>query len=198
MLRIGLTGGIGSGKTTVANHFSSLGIAVIDADRVVHDLSRPGQAVYQSIVKEFGKKILHNDATLNRKLLGQIIFNDPALKHRLESIVHPAVRQQMQQEISKADSPYCVLVIPLLAETDFTELVDRVLVVSADVARRIDWVGTRDSIDQEMIKKIMASQASDGQRSRIADDIIENNDSIESLLEKVEVLDRKYRQLCQE
>ncbi|MGB5308687.1 MAG: dephospho-CoA kinase, partial [Arenicellales bacterium] len=126
MLRIGLTGGIGSGKTTVANHFSSLGIHIIDADEIVHQISTPGHRAFDAIIQHFGVDVLNSDGTLNRLELGHRVFTDTEERKALESILHPAVRMTMQQEIKESDSPYCILVIPLLVETGYTDLVDRV------------------------------------------------------------------------
>ena len=193
MLRIGLTGGIGSGKTTVANHFSSLGIHIIDADEIVHQISTPGHLPFDQIVQHFGKDILHTDGTIDRQKLSQRVFRNEAERKVLEGILHPAVRMTMQQEIKESDSPYCILVIPLLVETGYTDLVDRVLVVTADREKRVAWVKQRNGLSDTQIESIMAAQASDEERDRIADDVIENNGSLDSLFKQVEDLDSKYR-----
>ena len=193
MLRIGLTGGIGSGKTTVANHFSSLGIHIIDADEIVHQISTPGHRAFDAIIQHFGVDVLNSDGTLNRLELGHRVFTDTEERKALESILHPAVRIAMQQEMKESDSPYCILVIPLLVETGFTDLVDRVLVVTADREKRVAWVKQRNGLSDTQIESIMAAQASDEERDRIADDVIENNGSLDSLFKQVEELDRKYR-----
>jgi dephospho-CoA kinase len=195
MLRIGLTGGIGSGKTTVADNFAALGIDIIDADEIVHKLSRPGEPVFTAIVAAFGESILNADGTLDRKRLGEIVFSDSEARSKLEKIIHPVVRRRMNEEITRVSSPYCILVIPLLVETGFTDLVDRILVVTADEQRRIQWLKARDGFRAEQVRSIMQAQASDEERDRLADDIIENSGSIEQLLRKTEELDRKYRQL---
>jgi dephospho-CoA kinase len=195
MLRIGLTGGIGSGKTTVANHFSALGIDVIDADVIVHQISQPGEAVFAAIIEAFGNSVLNLDGTLNRKHLGEIVFNDNTARKKLESIIHPEVRRRMLHAITEVKSPYCVLVIPLLIETGFTDMVDRVLVIAADMQQKVQRVQARDEMNEELIKSIMDTQATDGERKKIADDVIENTGSITSLKAKTEELDRLYRQL---
>ena len=141
MLRIGLTGGIGSGKTTVADHFSRLGITVIDADEIVRHVSSPGHHPFDAIIHHFGNEILNTDGTINRQNLGQRVFNNAAERQVLEAILHPAVRSVMQKAVQQAPpSPYCILVIPLLVETGYVDLVDRVIVVTADRKNRIDWV----------------------------------------------------------
>lgn len=193
MLRIGLTGGIGSGKTTVANYFSSLAINVIDADEIVHKLSAPGQPCFSSITEYFGDDILNADGAINRQLLAEKVFKAETARKKLEAILHPAVRSAMQLAVQEVSSPYCILVIPLLVETGFTELVDRVLVVTADREKRIAWIKQRNGLNNDQIEAIMTAQASDEQRNKIADDIIENNDSLESLLQQVKLLDQKYR-----
>lgn len=193
MLRIGLTGGIGSGKTTVANHFSSLGIHIIDADEIVHQISTPGHLPFDQIVHHFGKDILHTDGTIDRQKLSQRVFRNEAERKVLEGILHPAVRMTMQQQINDSNSPYVLLVIPLLVETGYTDLVDRVLVVTADREKRVAWVKRRNGLSETQIESIMAAQASDEERDSIADDVIENNGSLDSLFKQVEELDRKYR-----
>ncbi|MFW2441110.1 MAG: dephospho-CoA kinase [Arenicellales bacterium] len=193
MLRIGLTGGIGSGKTTVANYFSSLAIDVIDADEIVHQISVPGQKCFDAITEHFGEDILNADGTIDRRALSNKVFRNETARNKLETILHPAVRAAMALAVQKVRSPYCILVIPLLVETGFTELVDRVLVVTADREKRIAWIKQRNGLSDDQIESIMAAQACDEERINIADDIIENNASLESLLQQVKLLDQKYR-----
>ncbi len=193
MLRIGLTGGIGSGKTTVANYFSTLGIDIIDADEIVRELSVPGQHTFNAITEHFGVDILNTDGTINRQALANKAFKNETARKQLEPILHPAVRAAMKQAIQHVRSPYCLLVIPLLVETGFTELVDRVLVVTADREKIIAWIKSRNNLGDDQIESIMAAQASYQQREAIADDIIENNGSLDSLFRQVENLDRTFR-----
>lgn len=195
MLRIGLTGGIGSGKTTVANHFATLGIHVIDADEIVHRISSPGHQAFNDITRYFGNDILNDDGTINRQKLSQRVFSDIAERRVLEGILHPAVRMVMQQEMKQSTSPYCILVIPLLVETGYTDLVDRVLVVTADREKRIAWVKQRNGLGTEQVESIMAVQASDEDRNKIADDILENNGPLDSLFQQIENLDRLYKEI---
>jgi len=196
MLRIGLTGGIGSGKTTVADHFSSLGIKVIDADEIVHHVSSPGHHSFDAIIHHFGDQILNANGTIDRQKLGQRVFSDATERQVLEAILHPAVRSVMQRAVQEAPpSPYCILVIPLLVETGYTDLVDRVLVITADRKKRIEWIKKRSGLSDEQIETIMAVQASDNERRKIADDVIENNGTLDSLFRQVEELDRKYREI---
>jgi dephospho-CoA kinase len=193
MLRIGLTGGIGSGKTTVADYFSELGIEIIDADEIVHEMSSPGHPSFDAILHHFGNNILSADGTINRQALREKIFNNETERKVLEGILHPAVRLAMHQAVKNVRSPYCILVIPLLVETGFADLVDRVLVVTAECSQRKDWIKQRSGLSNEQIESIMDAQASDEERRQIADDVIENNGSLESLFLKVEELDLKYR-----
>ena len=195
MLRIGLTGGIGSGKTTVANYFSSLAIDVIDADEIVHKISVPGQQSFDAITEHFGEDIHNADGTINRQTLAKKVFKNETARKELEAILHPAVRAAMKLAVQEVRSPYCILVIPLLVETGFTELVDRVLVVTADREKRFAWIKQRNGLSDGQIESIMAAQASDEEREIIADDVIENNGSLESLHQQVEELDRIYRAL---
>jgi len=195
MLRIGLTGGIGSGKTTVANYFSSLAIDVIDADEIVHKISVPGQQSFDAIAENFGEDILNTNGTINRQALAKKVFKNETARKKLEAILHPAVRDAMKLAVQEARSPYCILVIPLLVETGFTELVDRVLVVTADREKRIAWIKQRNGLSDDLIESIMATQASDEERTKIADDVIENNGTLDSLLKQVEKLDQKYSEM---
>ena len=198
MLRIGLTGGIGCGKTTVADYFSRLGIDIIDADEIVHRISAPGHPLFDRIVQTFGSGILAEDGTLIRQKLSEIVFADETSRKNLEAILHPAVRESMQLALQDVHSPYCILVIPLLVETGFDDLVDRVLVVTAERDRRINWVRERSGLTTVQIESIMATQASDKQRKEIADDVIENTGTLAALYQQVEVLDQKYRKLARE
>ena len=193
MLRIGLTGGIGSGKTTVADYFSELGIEIIDADEIVHEISSPGHPSFDAILHHFGESILSADGTINRQALREKVFNNETERKILEGILHPAVRLDMHQAVKNVRSPYCILVIPLLVETGFADLVDRVLVVTAECSQRKDWIKQRSGLSNEQIVSIMDAQASDEERRQIADDVIKNNGSLESLFLKVEELDLKYR-----
>jgi dephospho-CoA kinase len=194
VLRIGLTGGIGSGKTTVANYFSELGIEIIDADEIVHELSSPGHTCFESIIHHFGEDVLNADGSINRQALAQQVFNNETERKILEGILHPAVRLSMHKAVENVQSSYCILVIPLLAETGFNDLVDHVLLVTADNKKRIQWISERSDLDIKQIESVMATQASDDERKNIADDIIENNGSLESLQLQVEKLDKVYRE----
>jgi len=196
MLRIGLTGGIGSGKSTVARRFATHGITVIDADEIVHALSQPGETTLEAIVARFGPRSLTSDGHLDRDWLRQHVFANPEERRALEGILHPAVRAAMQAAASAASGPYCVLVIPLLLETGFTDLVDRILMVMAPREMRIARVAARSRLDRAQVEAIMASQASDEQRLAAADDVIDNDGDLSETDARVDALDRRYRELA--
>lgn len=195
MLKVGLTGGIGSGKTTVSDRFRDLGAPVIDTDVLAREVVAPGEPALEQLTDAFGSDILRDDGTLDRNRLRQKAFDDPEAKRRMESILHPAIRQRLGgrlDALEKLDAPYCIIVVPLLVETNFQELVDRVLVVEAPRERRIQWVMKRSGISREEVEKIMASQASAAERRHVAHDIIDNNGGLEELLEHVDRLHAKY------
>ena len=194
-LRIGLTGGIGSSKSTAARIFEAMGAPVIDADEIVRDLSRPGQAGYKQIVAHFGNDALATDGTLDRDWLRDRVFSEPGMRRKLEGILHPPVRSAMELWASRQTAPYCVLVVPLLIETGFKDMMDRICVVMAAEDIRRERVRNR-GLSDEQIKAIMDSQASDAQRLAAADDIIRNDGSHEDLKRQVEDLDSMYRVLA--
>lgn len=192
MLVIGLTGGIGSGKSTVAKYFAELGIEVIDADQIARDIVEPGEECYQKVIEHFGNGILHTDQTLNRKQLRKLVFNDPQERQWLEALLHPKIRQVMAEKINTARSSYCIVMIPLLIENQGNELIDRVLVVDSSEELQIARSCDRDQSSVENIKKIIASQASRLQRLSAADDVIENDGGLDELRQKVLDLHRFY------
>jgi len=197
MLKVGLTGGIGSGKTTVSNLFKTLGISIIDTDVISHDLLENKPDITLEIVERFGKKNVTTNGVLDRKKLASIAFENAPKKHALENILHPAIRREVELKIQKIDalpaSPkYIILVIPLLFETDFQDLVDRTLVVIADETTRIARVSKRDNRSIDEIRAIIAHQVDDRVRRIGADDIIINNDDIAALMPQINELHTKY------
>lgn len=197
MLKVGLTGGIGSGKTTVSNLFKSLGIHIIDTDIIAHDLINNNQAVLKEIVDTFGQAILNYNHTLNRKKLARIVFNKKKYKQQLENILHPRIRDEVNNQIQNfnSNSPppqYVIVVIPLLFETGFHDLVDRVLVVIADEKIRIERVKQRDNRSMDEIRSIINNQVDDEKRINKADDIIENNNDFNHLKLQVIQLHKNY------
>lgn len=195
MLKVGLTGGIGSGKTTVSDRFEELDAPVIDTDVLAREVVAPGEPALEQLVDAFGRGILRDDGTLDRDRLREMVFADPSAKRSVESILHPAIRQRLRgrlKELEKNDEPYCIIVVPLLVETDFRESVDRVLTVEAPRDRRIEWVIARSGLTRKQVEKIMDSQATSEERRAVAHDIIDNDGSLGDLLEKVDRLHAKY------
>jgi dephospho-CoA kinase len=197
MLRIGLTGGIGCGKSTVAGLFSEYGIPVIDADEIVHRLTKPGTPATLDILSAFGPGFAAADGGIDRKHLARHVFSNPAERQRLEAILHPQVRAAMQQELHRLTAPYCILVIPLLIEAGLQDLVDRVLVVDAAEEIQISRVQKRDGRSEEEIRAILKAQVSRQERLGLADDCINNNGDISSLREQVKALHETYLSLAE-
>lgn len=197
MIRIGLTGGIGSGKTTVSDLFAELGVPVIDTDIIARHLVDNDPEILAAIRDTFGDEVIAADGRLDRQQLAAIVFRDADKKHQLESILHPAIRRiVLQQADSHAGSAhYVILVVPLLFETDFQQLVDRKLVVTADEAVRGERVQQRDGRHPDEIRAIMAQQLDDTTRSHKADDIIDNNGDIRQLTDRVRALHAQYSSL---
>jgi len=193
-LKIGLTGGIGSGKSTVCKLFAAFSIPVIDADIIARQVVAPGQAGLAQIQQNFDD-ILLPDGTLDRKKLGQIIFADPAKKQCLENILHPLIYQRLKTEAATQPGPYVILAIPLLFETNMTDLVDRILVIDCPEDLQFQRVKQRDRLEDEQIQRIIASQSSRQERLRRADDIIDNSKSTAELAEQVKNLHNLYLSL---
>lgn len=192
MFVIGLTGGIASGKTTVAHFFKALGISIIDADAISHQLTQPHTMAYQKIVAHFGLSILKKDETLNRKKLRRIIFQNKTQRKWLENLLHPLIRQTMTAEIKKATSPYCICVIPLLVESRGIDFIDRILLVEAPLDLQIIRAKERDATNAKAIQKIIDAQASQAEKRKIANDILMNDADLLSLEKKVQQLHQQY------
>ncbi|QUJ67082.1 dephospho-CoA kinase [Photobacterium sp. GJ3] len=197
-LVIGLTGGIGSGKTTVANLFADYGIDIIDADIIARDVVAPGSDGLQAIVDRLGHDILLTDGQLNRSKLREAIFNDPELKSWLDGLLHPMIRQQMTRQIQQASSPYCLLVVPLMVENRLQTMADRLLVVDVSETVQIARTTARDQVDEAQVRKILAAQASRSQRLAAADDVIDNNGDSHSLRGDVARLHQHYLLLSEQ
>lgn len=196
MLRIGLTGGIGSGKSLVAELFARRGVPVIDTDAISHELTRRDGEGTRSLLAHFGHEILDENGDLDRAQLRERAFADPAFRKNLESILHPLIRQAAQRAMAAASGPYCLVVVPLLFEAGFDDLVDRVLVVSAAESDQIDRVRRRSGLKEDEIRRIMATQLTSPARSARADDVIENHSTMEALDAAVETLHRRYLALA--
>jgi dephospho-CoA kinase len=192
MLIIGLTGGIGSGKSTVADYFTQEGVPVIDADRLARELVAPGSPALDEIAAEFGSSILLPDGRLDRPRLRRRVFADPSERRRLEAILHPRIYAEMRRRTQALRAPYCIWVIPLLLETAETSLVDRVLVVDAEESRQAERVLAREGMDKETFKAILRNQVSRTERLRAADDVIVNNADLGHLQRQVTALHHRY------
>ncbi|UCC55326.1 MAG: dephospho-CoA kinase [Gammaproteobacteria bacterium] len=195
-LVIGLTGGIGSGKSVVAKLFSRRDVPVIDADRIARDLVEPGTPALETIINTFGPDYLQPDGQLDRNRLRRLVFTDPALRHQLESILHPLIRNNIKELINSIREPYCIVVIPLLLETGQSDLVDRILVIEAPEETRIDRVARRDRLPADEIHAILQSQTDRETRLAAADDVIVNAGTIDELAEKVQTLHETYLALA--
>ena len=197
MLQIGLTGGIGSGKTTVSELFARLGAGIVDTDLLARELTEPGAPILTRIAAELGAEMLNPDASLNRARLRERVFADPAARARLESLLHPPIRDLMLERAGALQTPYAVLVIPLLFETGQEALVDRVLVVDCPQAIQMDRVRRRSGLPEAEIARIMRSQISRADRLARADDVIDNQGELDALHPQVERLHQAYLELAQ-
>lgn len=195
-LRVGLTGGIGSGKTTVSDAFARLGVDVIDADVIAHQVTAPGEPVLQDIARLFGPGALDERGALNRAFVRSAAFQNPGLREMLEGLLHPVIRERMDAAARASRTSYCILSIPLLVESGNTARVDRVLVVDAPDDRRRAWIRTRSGLSDSDIDGIFAAQATREERRAVADDIILNDGSVEDLYEKVGALHQRYLELA--
>ena len=197
-LRIGLTGGIASGKSTVTQRFAELGVPVIDADLAARNVVEPGKPGLEKVVRRFGLGVLDPNGNLDRSVLRGLIFKDPALRQALDAILHPLIRADMEQQAATAKGPYLVMAIPLLIESgQARERVHRVLVVDADEATQVQRVQARDGSSADQARAILASQASRSQRLAAADDVLLNTGTVADLRQAVDLLHEKYLHLAQ-
>ena len=192
MLKIGLTGGIGCGKTSATNYFAKLGIPIIDADEISHALVAPGMPALIQIRKTFGEETIDDNGSLNRKVLRDIIFSDLVKKKKLESILHPRVYAEMQRRVDRLHNVYVILSIPLLLETKMENFVDRILIIDCSVKVQFERVKARDNLSDERIQSILDSQVSREQRLLSGDDIIDNTGSITAFEESLTKLHNLY------
>lgn len=190
--RVGLTGGIASGKTTVAKLFAALGVPVIDADEVAREIVEPGTPVLARIVARFGLEALGADGRLDRRALRSRVFADPALRRELEALTHPAIREAMERRAELAGGRYHLFVIPLLAEKGRDPRIDRVLVVDCAEALQRRRLQARDGSSAAEVEAILAAQAPRAARLAVADDVIRNDGDLEALRDAVESLHRDY------
>ena len=193
---VGLTGGIGSGKSSAADEFARLGATVVDTDLIAHELTGRGGAALAEIERIFGKDFVQSNA-LNRKKMREHIFSDPAAKKKLEALLHPMIRAESERRIAAAAGPYVVHVVPLLVESGNPRRgVDRVLVVDAPAQAQLARVRVRSALRADEVSPISAAQAGRAERLAAADDVIDNGGTLDALRKQVAALHRKYLQFA--
>lgn len=191
-LRVGLTGGIASGKSVVADMFAALGAVIIDTDVIAREVVMPGQPALDEIRNEFGPDVIGPDGSLDRRAMRKRVFEDEPLRLRLEEILHPRIRDETFRQASKAGGAYQVIVVPLLAESPLKDYVDRILVVDCDEDTQVNRLLERDAETMEQAQRILAAQASREERLAIADDVIDNSRSLEETRRQVAALHDVY------
>ncbi|MDW3680372.1 dephospho-CoA kinase [Cupriavidus sp. CV2] len=201
MLQIGLTGGIGSGKTRVADLFAARGAALIDTDLLAHEITAPGGLAIPALLEAFGPACLRADGAMDRNAMRELVFSDPAAKARLEGITHPLIRQLTEARAAAVRAsglhPYLIYVVPLLVESgSWRARVDRVLVVDCSEATQVSRVMARNGFSRSQIEAIMARQAKRSERLAAADDVVDNEGPPEALPAQVDRLDQLYRSLA--
>jgi dephospho-CoA kinase len=194
--RVALTGGIASGKSTVADLFAALGVPVIDTDVIARQVVEPGQPTLAQVVAEFGAEVLDASGRIDRRRMRERIFADPDAKRRLESILHPAIRAEMARQSLAAQGPYQVLVIPLLTEGGSRDHVDRVLLVDVPEELQIQRLMMRDGVSHDQARASLNAQATRAERLAMADDVVRNTGRVDGLRDAVAALDAKYRGLA--
>jgi dephospho-CoA kinase len=190
-LKIGLTGGIATGKSTVSKQFAKLGVPIIDADEIAHALVEPGEPALRLIIQTYGSKMLQSDGRLNRAKLREQIFADEQERKRLEAILHPRIRQVIQEQVAQVQKPICLLSIPLLLETQHKYKVDRILVVDCSPDLQRKRLLTRD-ISLVQIEQILKAQTNRTARLAKADDVIYNDSDFDNLQQQIDALYQKY------
>jgi dephospho-CoA kinase len=194
--RIGLTGGIASGKSTAAKFFGALGIPILDSDQIAREVVEPGQPPLERLVARFGPSILTPDGHLDRPALRDIVFSDPMARADLEALTHPAIGAAMEARSAAAGGPYQVLVIPLLVEKNLSSHVDRVLVVDCDEELQVRRLRDRDGSTPEQAQAILGAQAPRAARLRAADDVITNEADMSAVQDQVAALHTRYLKLA--
>ena len=194
--RVGLTGGIASGKSTAAKFFGALGVPILDSDQVARDVVEPGQPPLARLIERFGRKILTPDGHLDRPALRDIVFSDPKARADLEALTHPAIGAAMEARSAAAGGPYQILVIPLLVEKNLASHVDRVLVVDCDEELQIRRLRDRDGSTPEQVQAILKAQAPRNARLKAADDVIHNDSDMSAVRDQVAALHGRYLELA--
>jgi len=191
-LKIGLTGGIGSGKSAACEIFSELGVPVVDADNIAHNLVKPGMPAFKKITKMFGNEVISSDGTLDRKIIRDTIFTNKIDRKKLEDILHPAVYREISVQVGNINSKYCIISIPLLLETDASKTVDRILVIDVPRELQLERALNRDKTNKSDIDAIIDSQISRKDRLLAADDIVDNKGDIDNLRKRIRDLHEFY------
>lgn len=196
MLKVGLTGGIGCGKSTAVDAFRALGVPVIDADLISRDTVKPGSEALSEIKAAFGGQAIADDGGLNRKFIKEAVFNEPLALDKLEAILHPRIRSEIKEQIrayqNKTHPPsYLIVDIPLLIEKNYQSLFDRIVVVDCTPEQQVERVLKRDNMDEKSIKKIMDLQATRVQRKKFATDILDNTSDVDTLRKQINNLHQK-------
>jgi dephospho-CoA kinase len=195
---VGLTGGIGSGKSAAAAELERLGATVVDTDAIAHELTRAGGAAVAEVERLFGKDLIGEGRSMDRKKMRDRVFADPAAKKALEALLHPLIREESGRRIAAARGPYVIHVVPLLVESpDYRSRVDRVLVIDVPEALQLERVRRRSALSEGEVRAIVAAQATRAERLAAADDVIENRGTIDALREQVAALHRKYLEYSQ-
>ena len=192
LFRVGLTGGIATGKSTVANLFAALGVTIVDTDLLAREVVAPGSALLPKIAAHFGAQVLQKDGNLDRARLRELVFANPAERQWLEALTHPAIRELTDKRCEEATGKYVMVAIPLLVETSGADRFDRVLVVDCAPEIQLARLQARDGSTREQAAQLLAAQATREQRLAVADDVIVNNGDIASLRDQVEKLHRRY------
>lgn len=195
-LRIGLTGGIASGKSTVADMFAELGATIIDTDVIAREVVRPGEPALEEIRERFGDAVINDSGNLDRSTLRKLVFSNDDARLDLERILHPRIGLETRRQADAACGPYQIIVVPLLPGSPLLQFVDQVLVVDCDEETQIQRLLSRDAESAEQAQRMLAAQASREARLAIADDVISNNQDLEKTLQQVVLLDRKYHSLA--
>jgi dephospho-CoA kinase len=194
---VAVTGGIGSGKTTVAKLFETLGAGIVDTDEVAHDLTRPGAPAITRIRERFGDEFLTAEGALDRARMRALVFRDSVARRDLETILHPLIRAEAEQRVRASRASYVLLIVPLLVESEgYRERAQRILVVDCDEAVQIERTTARSGLTEEQVRAIMASQATREQRLQAADDVVSNNAGLAELAEQVKQLHTRYLALA--
>ena len=190
---VGLTGGIGSGKSAAAAEFERLGATVVDTDAIAHQLTQAGGAAIAELERFFGKDVIGHGGAMDRKKMRDRVFADPAARKALEALLHPLIREESQRRIGAAQGPYVIHVVPLLIESpDYRSRVDRVLVIDAPVETQVERVRLRSALSEAEVRAIVAAQTTRAQRLAAADDVIENRGTIDALRKQVAAFHLKY------